>query len=129
MEENKIDHRINYILMLDTETANTLSGEDGKLDMSNVLVYDLGFAVIDKRATVYESASFVNRDIFVYERELMQSAYYANKIPQYVEDIRAGRRKMASYSEIRKAVFEVVEKYDIKVVCAHNSRFDVNAIC
>ena len=38
MEENKIDHRINYILMLDTETANTLSGEDGKLDMSNVLV-------------------------------------------------------------------------------------------
>ena len=127
MNENKIDHRINYILMLDTETANTIA--DGEhLDMSNVLVYDLGFAVIDKRGTVYESASFVNRDIFVYERELMQSAYYAEKIPQYVEDIRAGRRKMASYSEIRKAVFEVVEKYDIKVVCAHNSRFDVNAV-
>ena len=57
-----IDKRRHYILMLDTETANTIPTETG-LDMSNVLVYDIGWAVIDKSGNVYECASFVNRDV------------------------------------------------------------------
>lgn len=81
-----IDRRRNYGIMLDTETANTIQDGD-KLDMSNVLPYDFGWAVIDSKGNVYETHSFVNRDIFCYERDLMQSAYYADKIPRYIEDI------------------------------------------
>lgn len=121
-----IDRRKHYILMLDTETANTINTEKG-LDMSNVLVYDIGWAVIDKTGRVYEAASFVNRDIFVYERDLMQSAYYANKIPMYVEDLRQGFRTMADLREIRAAMLDTMEKYQIDTVCAHNARFDLNA--
>ena len=44
----KIDRRKHYIMMLDTETCNTLVDEKGQLDMSSVLVYDLGWKVIDK---------------------------------------------------------------------------------
>ena len=69
-----IDRRRNYGIMLDTETANTIQDGD-KLDMSNVLPYDFGWAVIDSKGNVYETYSFVNRDIFCYERDLMQSAY------------------------------------------------------
>ena len=122
----RIDHRHNYGIMLDTETANTIS-TDGKLDMTNVLPYDFGFAVIDSHGRVYEKYSFVNSDIFVHERDLMRSAYYANKIPQYVEDLRAGNRVMATTYEIRKALLDKIKEYDCKFVCAHNARFDYNA--
>lgn len=121
-----IDKRRHYILMLDTETANTIPTETG-LDMSNVLVYDIGWAVIDKSGNVYECASFVNRDVFVYERDLMQSAYYADKIPMYIEDLRQGYRTMADLREIRAAMLDTMERYNIKTVCAHNARFDLNA--
>ena len=120
---NKIDHRHIYGIMLDTETANTLT-EDGKLDTSYVLPYDIGFAIIDSWGRIYETHSFVNRDIFVYERDLMQSAYYAKKIPQYVEEIRQGKRVMANTYEIRQFICGKIREYDIKFVCAHNARFD-----
>lgn len=121
-----IDKRRHYILVLDTETANTMQTEKG-LDMSNVLVYDIGWAVVDKQGNVYECASFVNRDIFCYERDLMQSAYYASKIPLYLEDLEKGLRQMADLWEIRSAMVEVMERYNIRTVCAHNARFDLNA--
>lgn len=122
----KIDKRRKYGIMLDTETANTIE-MDGKLDMTNALFYDFGFAVIDSHGRVYETFSFVNRDIFVYERELMKSAYYADKIPQYIADLREGKRKMADTHEIRKAMLSAIKKYDCRFVCAHNARFDVTA--
>lgn len=123
----KIDKRKHYILVVDTETANTI--QDGKkLDMTNVLVYDCGWQVVDKQGRVYTQASYVNSDIFVHERELMQSAYYSSKIPQYVKDLRAGRRKMANTYEIRKAMLEDMERFNIKEVAAHNARFDLNAL-
>ena len=125
---NKIDHRRHYVLVLDTETANTLTDENGRLDTSCVLMYDCGWSVVDTKGNVYEERSFVNRDIFVYERELMQSAYYAKKIPQYVEDLQNGKRKMASTYEIRKAMLADLETYGINEVCAHNARFDHNAL-
>lgn len=126
--EQKIDRRRHYILVVDTETANTIVREDGSLDMSDVLVYDCGWAVVDKYGTVYETASYVNRDIFVYERELMQSAYYADKIPRYIEELRAGTRTMASTYEIRQAMLETIEKWGVSHVAAHNARFDSNGL-
>lgn len=119
--------RRHYILVVDTETANTIQDGD-KLDMSNVLVYDCGWQVVDTHGTVYAEASYVNRDIFVHERELMQSAYYAHKIPQYEEDLRAGRRKLASTYEIRQAMLADMAKFGITEIAAHNARFDLNAL-
>ncbi len=96
--------------------------------MSNVLVYDCGWAVVDTKGNLYETASYVNRDIFVHERDLMQTAYYAWKIPRYVEEIKEGSRIMADQYDIRQAMLEVIKKYGIKEVAAHNARFDYNAL-
>ena len=124
----KIDRRHIYGICLDTETANTITNENG-LDMTNVLFYDLGFQVVDSHGRTYgEKYSFVNSDIFLHEKELMKSAYYANKIPQYWKDIWAGKRKVATTYEIRKILCEVVEKYNCQFVCAHNSQFDQRAL-
>lgn len=127
-----IDKRKHYIMVLDTETANTLTYTDEKgkehMDMSNVLVYDCGWCVMDTNGTIYEERSYVNRDVFCYERDLMQSAYYGWKIPQYVEDIKSGERIMADTYEIRKAMLDDMATYGIKEVVAHNARFDFNAL-
>lgn len=123
----KIDRRRNYVLIVDTETANTIQTENG-LDMSNVLVYDCGWAVVDTKENIYETASFVNRDIFNDERDLMRTAYYGYKIPRYVEELRAGTRKMSTTYEIRQAMLEVLNRYNIRHVAAYNARFDYNAL-
>lgn len=125
---NKIDRRIHYIMMMDTETANTLLREDGSLDMSSVLVYDFGWQVIDKRGKVYEEKSYIVNEIFNHEQDLMQSAYYAKKIPIYKKDIAADKRKVATFYEIRKDFIETMSRYETNTVCAHNSRFDYNAV-
>lgn len=118
-----IDHRRHYILVLDTETANTFQTEDG-LDTENALAYDVGWAVIDTHGTIYQTRSYVNRDVFIGEREMMQTAYYAKKLPQYNEDIRNGSRIMATTYEIRQAMLNDIKLYNIRHVCAHNARFD-----
>ena len=124
----KIDFRHHYVLVLDTETANTIADENGNLDMSNVLMYDCGWAVVDTAENVYIERSYVNRDVFCEERELMQSAYYAKKIPLYCAEILSGKRTMANTYEIRQQMLADMEKYHITEVVAHNARFDVNAL-
>ena len=124
----KIDKRHRYGILLDTETANTIMEEDGKLCTLYSLPYDLGFKVIDTKGRQYENHSYVNADIFYGERELMQSAYYSKKIPQYIEDIKSGKRIVKNTYQLRKIIFDLIKKYDIKFVVAHNCRFDLTAL-
>lgn len=124
---NKIDHRIHYIMMMDTETANTLTRADGSLDMTSVFIYDIGWQVTDRRGIVYEQKSYIVKEIFFDEKQLMQSAYYAKKIPQYMQEIAEGKHIVASYYEIRKDFCDTMQRYDTNTVCAHNARFDYNA--
>ena len=96
--------------------------------MSNVLMYDCGWAVVDTHGGVYCERSYVNRDVFCEEQDLMQSAYYAKKIPQYELDLQAGTRKMATTYEIRQQMLADMAEYGITEVVAHNARFDLNAL-
>lgn len=108
-----------YYLILDVETTNSLE---------QPLVYDIGGVVADKRGNIYESFSFVIRDIFVYERELMQTAYYANKIPEYVAGLQAGARQMVDFYQARRHILNLMEHYNIHDVAAYNAHFDRNAL-
>lgn len=123
-----MDNRRHYIMVVDTETANTIVDDKGKMDMSDVLVYDCGWAVADKSGNIYETASYLNRDIFVYERDLMQTAYYKDKIPQYIADVKAGKRSMADLYTIRAAMLDTIARWGIDTVAAYNARFDDNAL-
>lgn len=123
----KIDKRKRYGIILDTETANTIVEENGKLCMNYVLPYDFGFAVIDTKGNIYEKYSFVNSDIFCNELELMQSAYYSKKIPQYIEDLSNGKRTLLNTYLIRQKILELIKKYNCRFIMAHNARFDLQA--
>lgn len=122
-----IDRRISYKIVLDCETApcdRTLE----EVTSTNMLTYDIGWIVTDKRGNVYESRSFVVRDIFMDEMELMKSAYYADKLSQYWTDIFNGTRKLTSFYNVRKSLLEDIKKYGIKEIYAHNMRFDYGAL-
>lgn len=122
----KIDRRRNYIIVMDTETCPLDRNYNGVTPF-NMFVYDIGWAVVDKHGNVYETKSYVNKDIFYGEKDLMNSSYYANKLPQYFEDIENGSRVVASWFEIRKDLVETMKRYETNIVCAHNARFDDGA--
>ncbi len=122
----KIDRRRNYIIVMDTETC-PLDREYNGVTPFNMFVYDIGWAVVDKHGNVYETKSYINKDIFYGEKDLMNSSYYANKLPQYFEDIENGSRVVASWYEIRNDLVETMKRYETNIVCAHNARFDDGA--
>ena len=105
-------------LLIDTETCN---------DLDFPFVYDFGASVIDAHGNVYEECNFINADMFCGQRELMKSAYYANKIPQYLEMIAAKEISMQSWYEIKEWVRRKCAEYDVKAIIAHNARFDYRA--
>lgn len=105
-------------IVLDTETTNSLD---------DPLAYDIGFAVIDEKGKVYESYSFVIAEIFL-DKELMKSAYFANKIPQYWQDIKDGKRKLAKLLTVKKILTKVMRDNHINIVIAHNARFDYRSL-
>ena len=69
----------------------------------------------------------VNSDIFLDEFKLMQSVYYADKIPNYIRDLANGKRKLKNTYEIRTILCDLIKKYNCKFVVAHNMRFDYRA--
>jgi DNA polymerase III epsilon subunit-like protein len=114
-------------MVFDTETCNTPK-VDGQLDTSCGQVYDFGLQIVDNEGYVYEEMSFVNEDVFFGLPQAMQEAYFADKIPQYLTDIRMGKRKIINTWQMYKVVRELAEKYNIKAFIAHNARFDVRVL-
>ena len=108
----------NLFMVVDTETTNSLD---------DPICYDVGFAVVDRIGNVLEQYSFVVADVFL-DKDLMTSAYFVEKIPQYWEDIKNKKRVLAKFSTIRKIFAQVCKKYAIRCVCAHNARFDYRSL-
>ena len=75
-------------IIIDTETANTLPDND----MSDVLVYDIGWAICDKDGNIYETASYVNSDIFYREKDLISPANAQTSSPHKPPDDPADSR-------------------------------------
>ena len=124
----KIDRRINYLMGLDTETCNGIVTDDDKLDLSQSLVYDIGWMITDKQGRVYRERSFVIYETFCGMADVMKSAYYAEKIPKYWEQIADGQRQLVRWSTMRKALMEDISTFGVKNVFAHNAGFDYRAL-
>ena len=119
MNEQKIDHRKKYIMVLDIETANFID---------DAIAYDVGFAVADRKGNIYEERSLMISELFINNADLLTSAYYAEKIPQYYKDFSNGKRKMVSIMTAKKIVERLMRKYNISDVYAYNASFDLNGL-
>lgn len=106
-----------YYLTLDTETAGT---------QDEPIVYDLGGCVHDRHGNIVERFSFVITEVFS-DKNLMATAYYCDKIPMYLKGMNKEWDPVHWY-EARKYIFNLLDKYNIKYVCAYNARFDSKAL-
>ena len=114
----KIDKRKKMFLLVDVETA-------GGLD--NPQIYDLGLVVTDKQGNIYYKSSLLVKEVWE-NKELMNSCYYADKIPLYKAKIQDKKIKIVEWSIIQKLLNKLVEAFNIKCVCAYNYMFDKRAI-
>ena len=106
------------ILMLDTETANTLD---------EPILYDFGAWLIDTDGNSYEKVNWVIRETFL-NKELMETAYFAAKIPAYWQDIWAGKREVKSIWDVYRYLRDVKRRYPDVKLCAHNAAFDMKTL-
>lgn len=108
------------VCVTDVETAN---------DTKDALTYDVSCCFINpSKGIVVDERAYVVRDVFVNEHDLMKQAYYASKMPEYSADIRAGKRQMIDFMDMRQDFLELMKKYDCHIVAAYNAAFDTNAL-
>ena len=114
-----MSRRKEMFLVIDTETCNTVE---------QPLPYDIGYAICDRMGNIEIERSFVVAETFLDMKDTMKSAYFAEKIPQYWEDIKNGIREIKSIYKIRKQVAEDMKTYGVKKVGAYNMGFDKRAL-
>ena len=103
------------IIVIDTETTNTLE---------EPIAYDIGWAVVNfETEEVIKTESYSVAEIFL-DKELMGSAFFADKIPSYWEEIKNGSRKLARLATIHRTLANDCKAYGIKEIYAHNAIFD-----
>ena len=122
MKKNKIDGRVRYILVLDTETCN------GDPNSGSNMVYDIGGVITDRRGKIYEKFNFLIKEVFNGMEFSMNTCYYKEKLPQYYEQIMNGELKSLPIRDIRLYIRRLMDKYCCQTVAAYNARFDVNAL-
>lgn len=113
-----VDKRKKYIMVMDVETAGGLEQK---------LVYDLGFAIVDKKGNIIEERSFLIKEIFE-NKPLMTSAYYAEKVPTYLKDLEEGKHELVSFWQAREELLMMAEHYGVKTFSAYNLNFDMSAL-
>lgn len=106
---------MNHYIVIDTETTN---------GFEDPICYDVGWAVIDENAEVLLKRSFVVADIFLDEPQLMAEAFFADKIPQYFDDVANGLREFRRFKTIRSIFHTDCTTFNVKAVMAHNMPFD-----
>lgn len=119
----KIDKRKKYIMVLDTETTNN----NMESKFNDGLVYDIGFTIADKKGNIYVKRSYAVKEIFDWT-ELMNTAYYKNKLPKYYEKLAKGEMKKETIWNIRKAIKTAMEYFNITEVWAFNANFDLTTL-
>lgn len=91
-------------------------------------VYDIGVAITDLYGNIMTTYSAVVKEVFCSMGSEMQSAYYAEKIPQYIAEIENGSRQLKQFSTIRTEVLNLLKQYNVKNVYAYNMTYDKNAL-
>ena len=111
-------------IIIDTETAPTANFDPRNMGGTS-LVYDFGW-IVTNGEQVFERRSFIVSETFN-NADLMNSAYYARKLPQY----RAGIGKdwtLAPFLEIYSQFIADIHTYNVRDVWAYNANFDRDAL-
>lgn len=110
------------IAVIDTETAPVRPSK--YVNAHNMRTYDIGYQIRAKYdGEIFCERSFVISDVFDNEK-MMNTAYYAEKIPSYKSDIAEGLRDVKSMGEVYQIFAQDCREFGITEVWAYNANFD-----
>lgn len=112
-----------YLLFIDTETIGSLYVAE------SVLPFEIGMKVfnLDNMKVVKEKSYLVRK--FFNNKYIMLSTFSATKYPSYFERLENDKRyKTMSVKDISQDLEKIINRYGIKIMVAHNGKFDQTAI-
>lgn len=116
--------KIRYLLFTDTETIGSIYVRE------SVLPFEIGIKVYDtlEKKIVYEKSYIVRK--FFNDKYIMLSTFSATKYPQYKEDLKNNKKTyfIGSVREIYKHIKNIINKFNIDIIVAHNGQFDKDAL-
>ena len=113
----RVDKRKRYLLVVDIETANMIN---------DALAYDIGFAVTDKKGQIYYTGSLMIADLFIDNKELLQTAYYKEKLPNYWKDYKNGTRQLVTLLTAKCLIRDIMKHFNIKDVFSQDLAIYLN---
>ena len=103
------------VAVIDTETTK------------NGYVYDFGVAIMNVSGEIIDTMNVVIEETFNDVSD-MATAYYAAKIPAYIDAITKGELEILPFSECFKRFSALLESYGVRSVWAYNMAFDFRAL-
>jgi len=112
-----------YLMFIDTETIGTLNVKE------SVLPFEIGMKVLDTETNkVVKEKSYLVRKFFN-NKYIMLSTFSATKYPNYFEKLENDKRyKTMSVNDISKDIDKIIQRYNVKIMVAHNGNFDKTAM-
>lgn len=114
-------------VVLDTETAPTVKHKDNNAHPETSLVYDFGYTIRNSDNNVLRERSFVIADTF-YQTSIMNSAYYADKLPLYHEGIKRDEWNVVSFLDAWRMFRADCKEFNVSTAWAYNCNFDTIAL-
>lgn len=105
---------IKKYLVLDTETTGGLG---------HPLAYDVGGVVVDASGYIWERFHWAALEI-IGNPKAMASAFYAEKMPMYWEEVSAGNILPLHFDDILRRITGLCDFHNIQAVAAYNAGFD-----
>ena len=125
--QEKGRHTLYMVLDCETATlpfANSICKsveEKKKIAIARPLIYDIGWTVVDSELNLYDRKSFLVTETFSVP-SVFNTAYYKEKRPIYLEQLKSGNTVLKSWYEIVTELQTALENIDY--VCAFNAMFD-----
>lgn len=112
-----------YLLFVDTETIGCLNVKE------SVMPFEIGCKVYDTETKkVVREKSYIVRKFFN-NKYVMNTTFSATKYPSYQERIKTDKRfKNTSVHDISNDIEKLVNRYNLKIMVAHNGNFDKQAL-
>ena len=112
-----------YLMFIDTETIGTLNVKE------SILPFEIGMKVLDTETNkIVKEKSYLVRKFFN-NKYIMLSSFSATKYPSYFEKIDTDKRyKVYSVKEIAQDIEKIANRYNTKIMVAHNGGFDKSAM-
>lgn len=105
-------------LVLDCETTN---------GFVQPLAYDVGGVVVDETGYIWERFHWAVLEI-IGNPALMSTAFYAEKMPMYWQEVAAGHIKPLHFADVLRKITALIDFHDIAAIPAYNMAFDNRAM-